>query len=205
MSNDETDILNQNSKLFSLPPSFDPTVRVPVPLNLSYTGVVAPAVRKRTSLEGKVGSIVDARNYRGNGHWVADIEMGKSNAVGFIYVIRNLEKNRYYIGKKFYKSTGKLTRGKVSNWPWYISSCTALSDDAKSQQKLGFDFIFIEEYISKGALSWAETWSICHAKTPENTEIFYNILINKVSWKVKEKITDKHIQRLEKALKGEPM
>lgn len=158
---------------------------------------------QRVSLEGKVGSRVDALNYRGNGHWKSDISMGTSKAIGFIYVIRNLELGRFYIGKKFYRSEGKLTKGQTSNWAWYTSSCKDLVLDTKRQEKLGFDFIFIEEYVSRGALSWAETWSLCTYKIPENTAIFYNSLINKVSWKVREGVTPKHCDRLARALRGE--
>jgi hypothetical protein len=196
--NEETKVPTQK---FTLPSGFDPLVRVVVPS--SKPASLGKQKTVRVSLEGKVGSIVDARNYRGNGHWASDIEMGRSKAIGFIYVIRNLKKGRFYIGKKFYRSEGKLTKGQTSNWAWYISSCKSLAEDVKEQQKVGFDFIFIEEYYSRGALSWAETWSLCNAKITENTMSYYNTLINKVSWKVREKITTKHEERLRKALNGD--
>lgn len=168
-----------------------------------YTPERAAKKVQRISLEGKVGSRVDPLKYRGNGHWKADISMGTSKAIGFIYVIRNLEIGRFYIGKKFYRSEGKLTKGQTSNWAWYTSSCKDLVHDTKMQEKQGFDFIFIEEYVSRGALSWAETWSLCTYKIPERTDVFYNSLINKVSWKVREGVTPKHVDRIARALRGE--
>lgn len=203
MDDEKTNIPTTNKKLFTLPAGFDPNVRVNIAKPVSDTK--AATVRTaRVSLEGKIGSRVDARDYRGNGHWIADIDMGVSKAVGFVYVIRNLEKRRFYIGKKLYRSTGKVTKGQTSNWAWYTSSCNALVADALQQQKAGFEYIFIEEYVSKGALSWAETWSICHYRIPENPDMFYNTMINKISWRVKEHITSKHVERLARAIKGDP-
>lgn len=155
-----------------------------------------PARKPRVSLEGKVGSRVDRDNYRGNGHWLFDETMGKSEYVGFIYAIRNKETNRSYIGKKLYVGTGKINRGLESNWPWYISSSKELAADIKAFGKSAFEFICIEEYKTKGGLSWAETWSISQVEAPTNQEKWYNVAINGVDWKVKEEITERHKQRL---------
>jgi hypothetical protein len=160
------------------------------------------ARRKSVSLEGVEGSLVDRRNYRGNGHWKFDEDMGKSKATGFIYVIRNLNSGRLYLGKKQYKGAGKLNKGQESNWPWYISSSKELSEDVKAAGKEGFEFICIEEYVSKGALSWAETFSLCYVKAPEKRDRWYNVLINKVSWNVREGITERHMERLNKVIEG---
>jgi len=157
--------------------------------------------KRRVSLEGVEGSITDARNYRGvdapNGHWQWDgAPLGGSQYTGFIYVIRDTNINRLYLGKKQYRGTGKLNKGQESNWRWYISSSTELSNNVKATQKTGFEYYAIEEYKAKGALSFAETWSLCHVEAPCNQHMWYNKLINKVSWVVHEGITERHKQRL---------
>lgn len=158
--------------------------------------------RVRVSLEGVVGSVVDARDYRGSdrpsGHWEwdSDVGLGHPPYVGFIYVIEDTNTNKLYLGKKQYEGAGKLNKGQVSNWRWYISSSKELSQSIKLFGKEGFRFIAIEQYKSKGALSYAEVWSLIFAQTPVYRDKWYNRLINKVSWVVKEPPTDRHKQRL---------
>jgi hypothetical protein len=122
--------------------------------------------------------------------------MGEGKKLGFIYIIRNNISGRCYIGKKFYKGTGKLNKGQETNWPWYISSSKELSQDIKTLGKESFEFICLEEYTSRGALSWAETWSICAVEAPSKRDMWYNCLINKVSWVVNEPITPLHKETL---------
>ncbi len=162
--------------------------------------------KARVSLEGKVGSVVDARNYRGtdapNGHWRWPFgQMGGNEFIGFIYLIYDSNNEKLYLGKKQYRSKGKLTKGVTSNWPWYISSSKELSESVKLRRKQGFKFYCIEEYKTLGALSFAETWSLCFVESPSNRDLWYNTLINKVSWPVKEKITDRHKHRLQLLIK----
>ena len=152
--------------------------------------------KKRVSLEGKVGSKVNRTDYSRNGHWDFEQRMGDSDKLGFIYLIRNKISGRCYIGKKFYRGTGKQNKGLETNWPWYISSSKELAADIKTLGKDYFEFICIEEYKTKGALSWAETWSIVYVEAPSNQTKWYNLLINKVSWVVKEPITNRHKERL---------
>ena len=156
----------------------------------------------RVSLEGVVNSAVDARHYRGseapNGHWDWPFGMmGGKDYAGFIYVIHDRNVNRLYLGKKSYRGRGKLNKGEESNWRWYISSSEELANNVKAMQKVGFDYYCIEEYRGVGALSFAETWSLCMVESPSNKNIWYNVLINKVSWPVREKITERHKQRLQ--------
>lgn len=189
----ETEIPTKNNKLFSLPAEFNPLVRITVPRNAA----AAKINKVRTSLEGKIGSIVDARNYRNNGHWSWDDEpLGKRPYTGFIYVIKDIVNSKLYLGKKQYEGAGKLNKGQTSNWSWYISSSKELSESIKVNGKEKFEFIAIEQYKSKGALSYAEVWSLLHAQTPVYRDKWYNMLINKVSWKVTEPPTKRHIQRL---------
>jgi hypothetical protein len=167
---------------------------------MSAKTIVVPTVetskKKRVSLEGVEGSVVDRKRYSTNGHWDFEDVMGGDEYVGFVYIIRNKHTGRCYIGKKTYRGSGKLNKGLPSNWPWYISSSKELSEDVKSNGKSSFEFICLEQYKSKGALSWAETWSICYVEAPCNQEKWYNRLIEKVSWVVKEKITERHKERL---------
>ena len=181
---------------FTLPSGFDPFVRVDIPKP-------APVKKQivRTSLEGKVGSVVDARNYRGNGHWLWDDEpLGKKPYIGFIYVIHDVLRSKLYLGKKQYEGAGVLNKGKTSNWAWYISSSKELSESIKLNGKDNFRFIAIEQYKSKGALSYAETWSLLHVQTPVHRHKWYNMLINKISWTVKEPPTQRHRDRLHKVM-----
>jgi hypothetical protein len=179
-------------KHIKMPDSFTPSIKLNVGDVVDFNGVI-----KRVSLEGKQGSRVDRNNYTGNGHWDFEEQMGVKKHIGFIYLIRNTVTNRCYIGKKQYRGTGKLNKGEVSNWPWYISSSKELSNDIKTYGKEMFDFICLEEYTAKGALSFAETWSLCHVEAPSNPDKWYNVLINKVSWSVKEPITNRHKLTLE--------
>lgn len=175
-----------------------PTVKAVLELN-QQNGIV-PKI-KRVSLEGKVNSRVDRSNYTGNGHWVFEEQMGLKGKIGFVYLIRNIVSNKCYIGKKYYKGAGKTNKGKVSNWPWYISSSPELSADIKALGKENFDFICLEEYTMKGAVGWAETWSLCYVEVPCNPHLWYNVRIDQVSWKVREFVTFRHKHTLQALIK----
>lgn len=195
---------------FSLPATFDFSRLAPAidrngnlatPRGRTGASLVDGLRIKRVSLEGKVGSRVDARDYRGNGHWEWDGEpLGRKGYTGFIYVIQDVVNEKLYLGKKQYVGAGKLNKGVDSNWRWYISSSKELSESVKANGKEGFRYIAIEEYKSKGALSYAETWSLLHVQTPVYRNKWYNVLINKISWTVKEPPTKRHRDRLHKIM-----
>lgn len=134
-----------------------------------------------------------------NGHWLFEEQMG--DCIGFIYVIRDNVLKRYYLGKKLFVGTGKLNKGKESNWKKYSSSSKVLNELLKERPKSEFDFICIEQYKTKGTLSYSETWSLCHVEAPTSKE-WYNTLVEKVSWPVKEPISARHKKRLEQAYNG---
>ncbi len=136
-----------------------------------------------------------------NGHWHFPEQMGTKDHVGFIYVIRDTVLNRFYLGKKQFYGTGKLNKGKESNWKKYKSSSNLLAEMFKERPDSEFDFICLEQYKTKGTLSYSETWSLCLVEAP-TSNIWYNNLIEKVSWNVKEAITDRHKDRLQKAIAG---
>jgi hypothetical protein len=87
---------------------------------------------------------------------------------------------------------GKENKGQDSNWRWYISSSKELSAAVKLNGKGSFEYHAVEQYRSKGAVSYAETWSLMHVEAPVNRHRWYNMLVNKVSWTVKEPITERH-------------
>ena len=136
-----------------------------------------------------------------NGHWHFEEQMGQG--AGFIYLIRDTELKRFYLGKKSYFGAGKLNKGKESNWRRYMSSSKLLAKMFEERPKEEFDFICLEQYRTKGTLSYSETWSLCLVEAP-TSEMWYNTLIEKVSWRVKEPISQRHKDRLERALAFEP-
>lgn len=137
-----------------------------------------------------------------NGHWVFPEQMGSKEKVGFIYIVRDTYFKRLYLGKKSYWGAGKLNKGKESTWRQYCSSSKSLLEMIAGRPREEFEFICLEEYKTKGTLSYAETWSLCLVEAP-TTDNWYNTLIEKVSWKVKEPISDRHKQRLEKVVNWE--
>jgi hypothetical protein len=154
----------------------------------AYTGKVPPIPKSK---------LLD------NGHWSFPEQMGEDiEAVGFIYVIRDNYMNRFYLGKKFLRGTGKINKGQPSNWRRYTSSSDVLKEMFSERSKDEFSFFCLEEYHSKGALAYAETWSLCHVEAVTTPE-WYNKRIEEVSWKVSEKVTARHKERLARIINGE--
>jgi len=134
-----------------------------------------------------------------NGHWKFPEQMGDKKYVGFIYVIRDTVLKRFYLGKKQYRGTGRVNKGKESNWKKYTSSSKLFLEILKQRPIEEFEFICIEEYKAKGALAYGETWSLCLVEAPTTTG-WYNTRIEAISWSVKEGITDRHKDRLSKTI-----
>jgi hypothetical protein len=132
-----------------------------------------------------------------NGHWCFNRQMnvGNKKYVGFIYIIYDTVLDRFYLGKKNYRSYGKATYGQESDWRRYKSSSNSLAAHFASRPKKEFKFIVLDEYTTKGSLAWAETWSLCHVETPVTLK-WYNKQIEKVSWDVKENVSHDHRVRL---------
>jgi hypothetical protein len=143
--------------------------------------------------EGVIPKAKINTNAFSNGHWLFPEQMG--SGVGFIYIIRDNVLERFYLGKKLFYGTGALNKGKESNWKRYSSSSKLLNELIKQRPKEEFDFICLEQYKTKGTLSYSETWSLCHVEAP-TSKSWYNTMIEKVSWNVKETITDRHKYRL---------
>lgn len=139
-----------------------------------------------------------------NGHWQFDELMGRSGEFGFIYLIHDLLNNMMYIGKKQFYGTGKENKGVESDWRRYTSSCKALQAVMKEHGKANFRFYVLEQYKIRGTLGYAETWSLMYCETPANKDRWYNSLVNKISWNVKEGISEKHRLRLRALVTGQP-
>jgi hypothetical protein len=173
--------------------------RVIVPKTISKLPLDLPKREPTGTRIIKVG-IERRRNKRdgqpANGHWRFDKPLGVNGEFGFIYLIRDRLADKMYIGKKQFLGAGKANRGQPTNWPWYSSSCKELCEQIRVNGKDMFEFYVLEQYKNRGTLGYAETWSLMFAETPTNRHRFYNGLVNKVSWTVKETISMKHRERL---------
>lgn len=136
-----------------------------------------------------------------NGRWHFPEQMGGKH-VGFIYVIRDKVLKRFYLGKKSFYGAGKSNKGVESNWRKYVSSSKLLKEMFEERPLDEFEFIVLEQYKTKGTLSYSETWSLCLVEAPTSV-IWYNTLIEKVSWSVKEPISDRHKDRLRRSMAWE--
>lgn len=135
-----------------------------------------------------------------NGHWDFPDQMGGREYTGFIYVVYDKILCKAYLGKKTYRGNGKLNKGVEGDWKKYVSSSKLLKEMFKERPKEEFEFICIEQYKARGALSYAETWSACYAEVP-TTKAWYNTRVEAVSWAVNEGITNRHKERLEAVMK----
>ena len=137
-----------------------------------------------------------------NGHWHFEEQMGQKQYVGFIYVIRDRYMERFYLGKKTYRGAGVKNKGVESNWRKYKSSSEKVKEMLGFRPLEEFDFVVLEQYKTKGTLAYAETWSLCLVEAPTSDK-WYNTLIEKVSWSVKEPISQRHKDRLDRLLRWE--
>jgi hypothetical protein len=139
-----------------------------------------------------------------NGHWKFPEQMGSIDKTGFIYVIRDNYMGRFYLGKKSYRGSGKLNKGVESKWRTYTSSSNTMKEMFDNRDIKDFDFIVLEEYSAKGALSYAETWSLCLVEAPTTPE-WYNKRIEAISWSVRERVTERHKERLQLTIEGKSL
>ena len=153
---------------------------------------------------------VDKTKLLENGHWLFDEPMGGPEYIGFVYALRNKADGTMYLGQKLFRSQGKLTMGQESNWKYYFTSNKMIDATVRylQQNKLSpqsvFDLVCLEQYKTKGCLSFAETYILCMAEVPCNRKLFHNTLINGVSWPCnKEQLTDRMKLRLRQFLIGE--
>ncbi len=129
-----------------------------------------------------------------NGHWLFPEQMRPSERAGFVYIVYDIVMKRGYIGKKSYTSI-KRGREVESEWQYYKTSSPILAEMFHVRPLSDFWFVCLEEYKTKGTLSYAETWTLCLLETP-TTDAYYNKRIEAVSWVVKEPISQRHKNRL---------
>jgi hypothetical protein len=139
-----------------------------------------------------------------NGNWKFVKQMGEGKTVGFIYVIHDKILDQFYLGKKLYRGTGMLNKGLESNWKTYKTSSKYLQVHFKERPMNEFDFICLDEYSTKGGLSYAETWSLCYVEAPTSDK-WLNKRIEAISWNVKENVSNLHKMRLNKIINGEAL
>ena len=134
-----------------------------------------------------------------NGHWLFPEQMGGKEHIGFIYVVRDNYLKRFYLGKKQFYSKAKVSRGVEENWREYATSSKILKEMFKERPRSEFEFICLEQYKTAGTVSYSETWTLCLVEAPTN-KMWYNTRIEKVSWPVKEPVTERHKARLNATL-----
>jgi hypothetical protein len=136
------------------------------------------------------------------GHWnCSGLKLDPVRAIGFVYLIVENDTNKKYIGKKHFKGRGKLNKGVPSNWKTYSSSSKYLVELIKKRGKDAFSFYILDQYFTLGGLSFAETWSQVFYETPSNNDEFMNRFIDKVTFKVLERVSKKHRARLKSLIK----
>jgi hypothetical protein len=131
------------------------------------------------------------------GHWSAQgLNLDPVKAVGFVYMIIDLDTNQKYIGKKNFTGRGKLNKGEPSNWKSYSSSSKYVQQMISEKGEDRFKFIILEQYFTVGGLTFAETWSQIVCETPCNNDEFLNRFIDKITFKVTEPVSLHHRNRL---------
>jgi hypothetical protein len=138
-----------------------------------------------------------------NGIWKFPEKMGNQIYVGFIYLIRDNYLERFYLGKKFFRSVRGKNEGKEADWRNYKSSSKLLKEMFEHRTLDEFEFICLDQYRTKGTLAYAETWTLCHVEAPTNKR-WYNYLLNEISWKISEPISERHKTRLHHAINLKP-
>jgi hypothetical protein len=124
------------------------------------------------------------------GHWqLAEGQMFKENAFGFIYEITNnaLAEPKKYIGKKqcVSKIKRKPLKGKKRNrldqkesdWKTYTGSCRELNEDIQKYGKENFTFKILEWCNSKFELGYKEI-KLQLREDVLLRESFYNGIVN---------------------------
>lgn len=154
----------------------------------------------KVSLDGRTRT--NRKEQATNGHWQFCEKLEPTKYFGFIYLIEDTVNKRMYIGKKQYLGAGSQNKGVETNWKWYTSSCKALQEAIKANGKEKFRFYVLDQYKIRGSLGYAETWSLMFVRAPANRSVWYNMLVNKISWSVKEDISPRHEKRLHALLTG---
>lgn len=135
-----------------------------------------------------------------NGHWqFGGEQLDIFKHAGFVYVVVHKPTMKMYFGRKNFLMGG-ANKGYESKWREYLTSSSRVKALIEREGNDKFLFIALEQYKTLAGLGYAETWTMMYAKTPENPSRFFNLSVEAVRWSSKEKITDRHIQRLNTVL-----
>lgn len=93
------------------------------------------------------------------GHWkYTGANINLAEHFGFVYLVINKTKNKYYIGKKqlwSYKKNTHIKTGKAL-WRTYDTSSSHVKKDAKSGDK--FDFVILGVFKTRAWCNYTEAW-----------------------------------------------
>lgn len=119
---------------------------------------------------GKIGRESSLRNQRNEyGHWDIPKQFNPDDWVGFVYRIRNIDSEKFYFGKKNFKSNRRIkVKGRInrklktteSNWKTYNSSCKSLHEDIEKLGEDKFKFEILSLHQTKSSLAYAEVKAI---------------------------------------------
>lgn len=137
-----------------------------------------------------------------NGHWDFEVECEPHGYFGFIYLIHDVQLDKYYIGKKQFRLARGENVNQESDWKIYRSSCKPLKHQIKLRGKGEFKFYILEQYRTRGSLAYAESWSLMRVEAPANHDKWYNYAVNEVTWHCYEQITERHKRRLAAIMGG---
>jgi hypothetical protein len=159
------------------------------PSEIKIEGFVAPPPPKLIGVHHRLGI--------NNGKWKFPEQMGLGKKQGFVYVIRDNFMKRFYLGKKMYTHKVRGTNYREqSNWRTYQSSSNTMKEMLRVRPiDEEFEFICIEEYERPSSVTFAETWSLCVVEAL-HTDQWYNGRIEEVTWKITERISQRHKDRL---------
>lgn len=109
------------------------------------------------------------------------------NYVGFVYIIRNKFRNKFYVGQKLFhtkirrkplKGTKRVRLDKVeSKWRTYWGSSKQLLDDIKSDGAYNFEKQILYLCSSKSVLNYIELFLQLHLRALE-VDNSYNRIVN---------------------------
>jgi len=107
--------------------------------------------------------------------------------VGFVYIIKNLTNNRFYIGKKLLTKAGyKQVKGKkrkirkISDWESYYGSNKELQEDVKQLGESNFKREILHLCYSRSECSFLETYEIIIQNALLSTNYYNDWLMVKV-------------------------
>lgn len=133
-------------------------------------------------------------SFDNQGHWMSESAMDYKKYFGFLYLVKNIPLEKYYIGMKQYKREGKKRNkfyGRESNWKTYTGSSSSLKEDITKMGIENFSFICLKEYHTRGGLKYGEAnlqhkLDVLVAVNNSGERLFYNNSIEMIRYIPKE-------------------